>query len=182
MIDVPTTEPREVRAGMTWKWKRNDLSADYPASTWTLTYWWKKTGASGANFSIVATADGADFAVTVTAATTAGYTAGSYTWSAVVTAGTEAYEVDHGTCELLARYDSAANLDDRSHAKTVLDAIEAVIEGRASKDQEEYSIGGRSLKRTPIKDLIALRTHYRAEVQAESIAERGGGGKLLVKL
>lgn len=184
MTDVATNEPRQLRAGLTWEWNR-DL-ADYPAGTWVLKYWFKKTGSSGANFSITATADGTTHAVSVAASTTQGYTAGDYTWVAVVTAGTEAFEVDRGTVELLARYDQAANLDDRSHARIVLDAIEAVIQGRATKDQEEYTIGNRSLKRTPLEELEAFRDKYRAEVYAEELAENarngGRGGQLLVRL
>ena len=91
-----------------------------------------------------------------------------------------------GTLEVLPRYDQAANLDDRSHARKVLEAIEAVIEGRATKDQEEYTIGSRTLKRTPVKELLELRDKYRGEVHAEELAEnaRNGkqGGKLVVRL
>lgn len=184
--DVPRNEPPEQRAGTTWQWRREDLAPSYPASTWTLKYWFKKTGSSGANFSITASADGDNFAVSVLAATTAAYTAGDYSWSAQVTSGAEAYEVDRGRMKVLARYDQAANLDDRSHARQALEAIEAVILSRASKDQEEYQIGGRMLKRTPIEDLLKLRDKYRGEVAMEDMAERirngQGGNTLVVKL
>lgn len=176
MPDTLTNEPSELRAGLTWAWRREDLASDYPASTWTLKYWFKKTGSSGANFSITATIDGDNFAVSVAASTTSGYTAGDYTWAAVVTSGAEAHEVDRGTLKLLPRYDQAANLDDRTHAKKVLDAIEAVIEGRAAKDQQEYAIGGRMLKLTPIADLLVLRGRYKAEVASELAAEQLANG------
>jgi len=186
MTDIATNEPSAQRAGVTWEWRRTDLAADYPASSWTLKYWFKKTGATAANFSITATADGADFAVTVTAATTAALTAGDYTWVAIVTKATEAFEVDKGFMQVLPRYDAASNLDDRSHARIVLDAIEAVLESRATKDQEEYTIGNRSLKRTPLEDLVKLRAQYRAEVfaeeQAENAANGKGGGRWLARL
>lgn len=186
MTDIATNEPNELRAGLTWQWRREDLASDYPASTWTLKYWFKKDDGS-ANFSLTASADGDDFAVSETAASTATRTAGDYTWVAVVTAGSEAFEVDRGTLKVLPRYDAAANLDDRTHAKVVLDAIEAVIENRATKDQEEYSIAGRSLKRTPIAELLKLRQLYRNEVAGEQAAEalRNGNGlgrKIQVRL
>jgi len=170
-VTIPTNEPLEQRAGLTWQWTREDLD-DYPASTWTLKYWFKKTGSSGANFSITATADGDDFAVTVAAATTAAYTAGDYTWAAIVTAGSEAFEVDKGTFKLLPRYDAAANVDDRSHARKMLDAIEATLQGKATKDQLAYTIGGRSLQRIPPLDLESWREKYRNEVAAEEADER----------
>jgi hypothetical protein len=184
MTDIATNEPREARAGLTWEWER-ELS-DYPAGTWTLKYWFKQLAAVGARFSITATASGTKHAISVAAATTVAYTAGDYSWSAVVTAGSQAFEVDRGVLKLLPRYDADAALDDRSHARTVLDAIEAVIENRATKDQEEYSIAGRSLTRTPIAELLALRDKYKAEVQRETLEEnaRNGiqGGKLVVRL
>lgn len=183
---VPTNEPLQLRAGITWQWRREDLS-DYPASTWTLKYWFKKTGSAGANFSVTAFADGESFAISVAATTTAAYTAGDYTWTAIVTAGAEAFEVDSGLLDVLPRYDQAANLDDRTHARKVLEAIEAVIEGRATLDQEEYTIGNRSLKRTPIEELIALRDRYRAEVLSEENASAIANGlatknRVLVRL
>lgn len=55
--------------------------------------------------------------------------------------------------------------DLRTHPERVLAAIEAVIEQRASKDQESYTINGRSLNRTPIADLLKLRDKYKDEVK-----------------
>lgn len=184
--EIPRNEPPEARAGLTWQWRREDLAADYPASTWTLTYYFKKTGSTGANFSIAASADGDNHAVNVAAATTAAYTAGDYTWAAIVTAGSEVYEIDRGRLKLLAKYNAAANVDDRSHARKTLEAIEAVLESRATKDQEEYTIGTRSLKRTPLKELIEFRDYYRGQVAMEDMLERArnnqGGNRLVVKL
>ena len=183
---IATKEPLQARAGLTWQWRREDL-ADYPAPTWTLIYWFKKTGATQANFSITATADGAYFAVTVSASTTDAYTAGTYTWAAIVTAGSESFEVDHGALELLPKYSAVANLDDRSHARKTLDAINAVIEGRATLDQQEYAIGNRSLKRMPIADLLMFKSRYEMYVASEVAADRLAqgrtiGGKIQVRL
>lgn len=182
---IPTTEPAELRAGLTWKWRREDL-ADYPATTWTLTYWFKQATTGGAKFSVVATADGASFAVSVAAATTAGYAADDYSWVAVVSAGAESYEVDRGFAKLLPKYNADAALDDRSHARKTLEAIEAVIEGRATTDQQEYSIGNRNLKRIPIAELLKFKQFYQAAVQKEindeRIANGQGAGKVVVRL
>ena len=64
---IPTTEPTELRVGDTWQWKREDLSSDYPATSWTLTYYFRN---ATAYFNVVATADGVHFEVTVAKATT----------------------------------------------------------------------------------------------------------------
>ncbi len=171
MTTRATIEPAQLRAGMTWEWART--FGDYPASAWALAYWFKQLSAGGAHFKIDAVADGDTFVVTKPASETASLTADEYSWVAVVTAGGESHEVGRGTLRLLPRYDSAAALDDRSHARKVLEAIEAVIEGRASKDQEEYTIGSRSLKRTPIAELLELRKQYRRELADELAAEQG---------
>ncbi len=184
-VEVAKNEPVEARAGTTWAWRREDLS-DFPATTWQLKYWFKKTGSSGANFSVTAAADGAAHAVTVAASTTQGYTAGTYTWAAQVTAGIETYEVDRGLLKLLPRYDVASNVDDRSHARKALEAIEAVIENRATLDQMEYTIGTRSLKRMSPEQLRDWRDYYRGQAGAEEMAERirngQGGNRLTFRL
>jgi len=184
VTDIATNEPLELRAGLTWAWRREDLSDDYPAPTWTLTYYFKN---ATANFSFAAAPDGTSFAIARTAAQTASLTAGKYDWVAVVSDGTNKYQVDSGRLTVLADYTGAVSIDSRTHARKTLEAIEAVIEGRASKDQEEYTIGSRSLKRTPIADLVKLRQTYRNEVAAEDAAERLANGiglsaKLQVRL
>jgi len=115
----------------------------------------------------------------VAKATTATYAAGLYTWQAFADNGTERYLLDSGTLKVLPDYAAGtitAALDDRTHARKVLTAIEAILENRATKDQEEYTIAGRSLKRTPIPDLIVLRDTYRREANAEKIAEQIANG------
>lgn len=173
--DIPTIEPSEVRAGDTWKWTKS--LPDYPASAWTLKYRFKN---ATTGFEITASASGDAYSVTVAAATTAAYASGSYSWIAWVEGGTsEKYTVDTGVCTVDPDYRSgtaSVALDDRSHARKVMDSIEAVIEGRASKDQERYQIAGRELIRTPIPILLKLRQHYKAEVDGQAAAEAIANG------
>jgi hypothetical protein len=185
--EIPRNEPPEARAGTTWQWRREDLIADYPASSWTLKYWMKQLGTGGGHIEITAAADGDNFSIVVPAATTQGYTAGKYAWAAEVSGGaSEVYEVDRGIFTVLARYDQAASLDDRTHARKMLDAIEALLENRATVDQQEYTIGSRHLKRMTVKELTDWRGLYRAEVQAQTMVERirngQGGNRLVFKL
>ena len=175
MHAIPTNEPTELRAGLTWEWRREDLADHFPANGgWALKYWFKKTGATGANFSIDATADGAYFAVTVAVATTQALTAGDYTWSAIATKAGVSKEADSGRLKILPRYDLAGNLDDRTHNRKMLEAIEAVLESRASSTQREmvaYSIGSRS-KTFDAADtkasLLELHSKYKWLVANES--------------
>lgn len=181
---IPTNEPLEARAGTTWAWTRT--LTDYPASAWTLTYWLKQLATSGQKYSIAATASGDTHSVSVAATTTGTYIAGQYSWVAVATSGSEVYEVDKGTLTILPKYNADAALDDRSHARIMVAAIEALLEDRASVDQMEYTIGTRSLKRMAVQELQTWRDYYRAQVFAEDNAERRrngyGAGRLVAKL
>lgn len=173
-MTTPTNEPLQLRAGDTWAWRRDDLTATYPAPTWTLTYYFKS---ASANFSITASASGAAFAVSVAKATTATRTAGRYKWTASVDNSTERHVVDLGELVVLPDYAVAGNLDDRSHARKMLDAIEALLEGRATKDQQAYTHGDVSITRIPIERLKQIRDEYRAEVASQRRAERLRNGK-----
>lgn len=174
-LPVPTSEPLELRAGDTWKWRREDL-VDFPASTWVLKYRFKNTAGG---FEVTAAADGAHHAVTVTASASSVYNEGRYDYIAWVESGAEKYTVKTGELSVLPdlRANSATNPSDiRSHARKVLEAIEAVIEKRATKDQEAYTIAGRSLQRTPLPQLIMMRDRYRTEVRREIQAARIAAG------
>lgn len=185
MADIATTEPLEARAGDTWQWRREDLT-DWPASSWTLSYAFKSDASA---FAVSAVADGANYSVTVAKATTAGLAAGTYLWVAVVTSATERHQVGTGSLSVLPDFhaDTDATWDTRSHARRVLDSIEAVIEGRATLDQQKMEIAGRSLERMPVADLLKFRDAYKAEVLSEQrkaavAAGRGSGAKMLARL
>lgn len=169
-IDIPTSEPSEVTAGDTSTWKKS-LSDFLASDSWVLTYALVKDGKL---IEITASADGDDHLVEVLPTVTAKYNPGIYHYQAYVTKSTERYQVGTGTIEVLPDFAQSAGYDNRSHAKVTLDALEAVIEGKASRDQLSYSIGGRSLSRFSWEELIAARSHYRSEYLAE---ERRAGRK-----
>jgi len=184
MTDRATNEPREHRAGLTWEWERS--FPDYPAGTWTLKYWFKRMGGTD-KFSITATADGSKHVVDVAKGTTLAYVADDYTWVALVDDGTDQHEVDRGTMKILPRYDQDAALDDRTHAKKMLEAIEAALESFSTNATvKSYTIGSRQWTRAELPDLMALRDKYKSELYRETLAEnaRNGmeGGKLVVRL
>lgn len=185
--NYPTREPAQLTIGDRWLWKRTDLGADYPPASYALKYV-LRLHSTGAEIEITANESGADYLVEVASTATAPYTAGRYAWTAYIirSSDNERLVVGTGTVEVIANRDVAAT-DPRSHARKVLDAIEAVIENRATVDQQEYTIAGRSLKRMLVTDLLVLRDRYRADVRAEELAERikngmGGGGRVLVRL
>ncbi len=172
-IVVPETEPIELVAGDTWTWKRS-LSDYLPSGGWVLTYALVKTSV---RIQITASNSNDEHLVEVAATTTAGYAAGDYAWQSYVTkaATSERYKFESGIIKILPNFATASTgYDDRSHAKKVLDALEATILGKASKDQLSYSIAGRSIERMAPSELLKWRDHYKAEFNAE---ERRAGRK-----
>lgn len=156
--------PGSITAGLTFK--RTVTLAAYPADQgWVLHAYFRGKAA----IDIDSTPSGTQHVFSVPAATTAAWQEGNYGYSirAVHSSSGEVYEVDSGTIDILGDMQTATGGDYRSHAQKVLDAVEAVIEGRATLDQERYRINNRELYRTPMADLLKLRAQYRNEVRQE---------------
>lgn len=161
-----TTEPSSVYAGDTVTWTKS--LTDYPAPTYTLAYALVRDGGS---ISITASASGADHLVSVSAATSAAWVPGTYQWTAYVTSGSARYTVETG--EIVIKPNPAAGgYDTRSYARRMLDAIEALLEGRATSDVSSYSIGGRSLSKMSALELVQWREKFRREAESEKAGER----------
>ncbi|MDT7849924.1 hypothetical protein Q9292_09900 [Methylophilus sp. VKM B-3414] len=154
-------------------------SADYPATDgWTLKGRFAPV-ASGTPVTITAaTADnGADYVLTVPAATTGGWDAGNWQYTLYVELAGERHTIEVGNINVLANPASAtAGADTRSHVKKTLDALEAMIEGKAGKDVQSYSINGRQLQHYSFPDLIILRDKYLAEYAREQQTASGKPG------
>ena len=171
---IPTKEPTEVFSGDTVAWRREDLSADYPATSWVLKYYFR--GPSQPT-TIQASADGAKFAITITAATTATWNEGTYWWAAVVTKAAEAYTVATGTCFVKKNFATADALyDGRTHVKRTLDQLEGTIERLAAQDLASYTIAQRAAVRQRLEELVKLRDLYAAKYKAEQDQEAVAAG------
>jgi hypothetical protein len=171
-LNIPAT----LRAGDTITW--DESLPDYPASGgWTLAFVLTKYGQS--LITITAAADGDDYTITITAATSVSWVSGIYSWQAYVykeagdpLAITEKYTLESGQVQILPDITLATSATDlRSHAKKVLDAIEALLEGKATADVMSYSIAGRSLSKMNPEELIKWRSFYKTEYQRELEAE-----------
>ena len=177
--DIEEIEPLIIRSGETVKWIR-DLSDHYPADDgWTLTYTiLDKTN----RYTTSGTANAKKFDMVVSATTSATFAVGNYRMVGRVSKSGEVFEVYNGKLEV--KPDLTVAVDFRTHVKKVLDAIEAVLEGTASKEQASYSIAGRTLSRRSIADLLMLRDRYKneylAEVRAEKIASGQDVGKKIL--
>ena len=171
MVAVLTQFPKCIQAGLSLQAEVTAL--DFPAPTWTVTAYLRGPDA----IDIVATGVAEVHTFAESGAATAAYAPGQYTASIRATDGVDVFEIEAGSIEITADVAAqAAGHDPRQHAERVLDAIEAVLEGRASKDQQSYTINNRTLVRTPIADLLELRKTYKAEVAK---IKSGGRTRLL---
>lgn len=167
-------EPSELVAGNRWAWKRTDLGVDYPPATYSFSY--ELSLDSGVTkIAITAGESGSDYIIEVPSATTAGYTAGTYKFHAFITrtADNERVLVDKGTIVVKPDY-ATSTADQRSHVKKTLDALEATIEAKATKDQLSHTIDGRSISRMNPEEVINWMNKYKAWYAQELKAERLG--------
>jgi len=165
--NYPTSEPNELQLGDFWAWKRTDLSTDYPTASYSLSYEFNLVdGSTAANFTLTATESNDEYIIETS--NTTSYTAGEYNWVAYITRSSDSARIKltEGFTEIQENYATTTS-SVRSHAKKVLDAIEAVIENRATMDQSSMSIAGRSLSRLTIDELLQFRDRYKAEYLKE---------------
>jgi hypothetical protein len=116
---------------------------------------------------------GDDIVFALIAADTAAFTTGQY-WYQVVSdqdAGAGRAFILDGSVLVKATISGSGAYDGRSTAKQILDAIDATILGKATRDQQSYVIqsgsGSRSLSRIPLPDLQEIRKVYAAIVAGE---------------
>ena len=155
-----TSFPSSITAGTTFD--RTVIQTAYPAPDWAVVAYLR----GPQSIDIESVGAGASHRFTVPATDTALWPTGDYWFSIRASNGTEVVEVDSGQTTIkpdLASLD--AGHDGRTHVQKVLDAIEAVLEKRATLDQQRYTINNRELWRTPIPELLMLRDRYRAELR-----------------
>lgn len=154
---------------------------DYPAvDGWDLTYYLK-----GANsYSINATLVDGQYEVAESSANTANWVAGAYGAFLQVSKSGEKHTLELGQTTILAAMSALTNYDPRSHVKKVLDALESLMLGKASKDVDSYSIAGRQLTKMKPEEILKWKSHYgelyRRELAAEKIAQGKKSGNTVV--
>lgn len=168
--NYPSQEPETLVVGDRWVWQRPDLVTDYPTDQYALTYEFHcDSGGGGSHkFTVTASETSTAYVVEVSSTVTENYTAHLYKWYAFITRTSDSQRVavDNGITTLVVNY-ADSNADVRTHAKKVLDSIQAVIENRATVDQSSFTIAGRSLSRMTIEELFMVRDRYRAEYNEE---------------
>lgn len=167
------TEPSRITAGDTVSWLK--CLSDYPAtSAWVLSYTLIN---SATKITFTASASGADHLVSIAAATTAGWAAGSYTWVAVATKAAERYTVGQGSITIAPNLAAATTFDTRSTAKKALEAVNLALESYGAKAYlQSYEIAGRKQQFNSPGDFLAFRSKLIAEVAREDNAARIAAG------
>lgn len=166
--------PEKITIARTVKWleptptiNAAGVSYTYPASeghTYTYTF----INSSG-KLEVTGTAQNDDYLFSIAPADTSALTAGVYKWQSTISDGTDTYDVDDGFTEFITSFADETTYDYRSHARTVLDAIEATIEGRASAAQLSITVEGKAIQYWSADDLMKFHARYKALVTAEEI-------------
>lgn len=153
----------------------NSVGTQIDSGTYTLK-WYARTNTNHEGATITGTAQGDGWRITVPAATTTDFDAGTWTWQAVATYSSEQYTAGRGqfTVKATAVYSGQPGaFDDRSRAEVDLEKVETAIRTLAAGGMvQEYTIGGRNLKRYKMGELLQLRDNLKAEVDRERRAEK----------
>lgn len=182
--DLNEVEPKTIFKGETAVWKRTDISADYPTSSYTLTWSARLESNGSTTFSATVTESGDDYIFTVDNSASVSLTLGDYVWALKITQDSDSETIIYQTGKItVADNYFASTGDTRSHAKIMLDKIESLLEGKADNDVASYSIQGRSLAKLSPQELIDWRSYYKAEynkeLQHENIKRGEGSGKMI---
>jgi hypothetical protein len=140
-----------------------------------LTYALNGKGAVSAITATTNTLDTNGFSVTVSAATTAAYTAGTYQYLARVSLSGVVTTVDSGTVILLPNVATAATGALQTHAEKMVALLEAAIEantatpanGGTSGTVSSYTIADRTVTFRDEADLRRQLAHYKWQVWRE---------------
>lgn len=183
--------PTVIVAGDTYTWTVS--SSDYPASDGYSLKVTINSASARVNATTATASNGKDWDVTLTAAQSMQLNSpGRYYLVEVAEYGTGATIVRHtlysGTVEVKHHVgDTTVPTDVRTHARKVLEAIEAAIEGRATRGQLQSTvIGDRQVQYLAPEELLKWRSFYKMEVAREEAQEKvaqglDGGNRILTR-
>lgn len=160
---ITSRTPSQIIAGDTAEWLLS--LADYPASSWVVSFVLVK---AGVKIAFTASASGDDHLIAVAKTITDDWVAGVYSYQAVATNGVVRKIAETGTIEIVSDFAQATTgLDARSQTAKMVDLLGAVIEGRASKTDKQYMIGGRMMITLSPKELRDELDYWQARLRAE---------------
>ncbi len=171
-MELPTNEPTAIRAGDSAAWTR-ELPEYSAADGWALKY--RLLYPSGSAQTFNATGAGTLHTVSLTAANTAGWAAGSATLVAYVekTATSEKATLESTPVTILPDLTVAATHDGRSANRIALENARTALAAYVQKGQvhvAEYDIAGRRMKFRDSQQITDLIRYYEFEVAKEDAA------------
>lgn len=155
-----------------------DSYADYPATEgWTLKTTFTPSLSTSSKITLTATTEVDSYRTQVAPETTALWVPGDYSVHQTLEKAGQRLTVATGKLKLLPDPAAVApGYDSRSHLEKVIANIEAMLEGKTSKDVQEYSIAGRMLKHIPMNELLTLRDKYKHQLAAENRSKSASTG------
>ena len=177
--------PGQLASGDSLTWRDDsavdNLNNSLTSDLWTLHYYLRGLQ----SLDLTSTANGPGWQTTITATQSAGLTPGLFYWQAAVTQGSNRITLGSGQIQITANLAAASGTyDGRTQSEIALDAINAEIQARLTGGMvEDYTIGNRSLKKTPMKDLLEMQARYKTIVardrQAQKIAQGLGNPRAM---
>lgn len=174
MATIATCAPERVTRGDTVQFIL-DLPDYRPAGGWVAT-WSAVQSDDVARITASDNLDGRHF-FAAAPTETEGWAAGLYRYQVRVVGAGASHPIESGRVEVLENFaliDAGAGLDVRSHNERVVDALRAMMEGKASVDQASLSVDGQSLSRYSFTELRELLATYEWRLRQERNQERGG--------
>lgn len=146
---------------------------NYPASAGFAVSLVLQALAGGDPVTVNASDGAAEWDIAIASSVSATLAPGSYRYLIAATKAGDRSTIDTGDVEVLPDPAESAQ-DQRSHARRSLDAIDAMLEGRASSEDMKFTFAdGRALEKIPHADLLALRQHFARKVAREANKGRG---------
>jgi len=167
--------PEKLTAGFAYSWE--ETFPDFPATTYGLKVLLVLQSAAATSVTITATANGTAFEVLLLSATSATMTAGTYKVITYATLGIEEYFLSEKTITVVANPFTSTG-DQRTHIQKVLDAINAVLEGRAATEYSSITVDGQAIASLTHSQLLDFKQKYEVMYSREKEKERiAAGGK-----
>lgn len=177
----PDMPPAYLVAGDYWAWRAKSITSSYGTADYNLIFRLSLLADESPSVEIACTSDGGGFLAQYGSSDTKTLEPGDYYWQAVVVRVADGEEVTADAGMLVVRPGIGAAGDMRSHAYRVLMAIRACILGTADKDQQSYTIAGRSLSRRSPEELVKLENVYAKLVEKEKAGLDAESGRPVSK-
>lgn len=170
--NYPEIEPSSVVKGSLWTWKRSDLSGVYNPTAYDLQYKFSNRD-DGSEFTITAGVIDNIFVVEAEVSDQVEAMVGycQYNTFIVRKSDSKKIQIFEGFMDI------EAETSGESYAYATLKAIRATIQKTASKEQQAYSVAGRSLSRRTVQELLELELEFQKRVENERTEANRNAGK-----